>query len=117
MTYQDKGVGFPVGRGDLVGKPGGDSFGGFDAELGHGLRNVFDPIQQPLGGVVVVFQKTIRLKRRRKTKMIKLASTVSVVQTPVVCSHYNHITLTTFNRNKLMYCSKLLGAWRIALSV
>lgn len=68
VTYQDKGVRFPVGRSDLVGKPGGDCFGGFDAEFGHGLRNVFHPIQQPLGGVVVVLQKTIGLRQRRKIK-------------------------------------------------
>lgn len=78
VTYQDKGVGFPVGRSNLVSKPGRDCFGGFDAEFGHGLRNVFDPIQQPLGSIVVVFQKTIGLRQRRKMKMNKLASTVSV---------------------------------------
>lgn len=34
-THQDERVGFPVGRGDLVGEPGGDCFSRFDAELGH----------------------------------------------------------------------------------
>lgn len=62
QTYQDEGVGFPVGRGDLVGEPGGDCFGGFDTELGHRLGNVFHPVQQPLGSVVVVFQEPVRLQ-------------------------------------------------------
>lgn len=78
-THQDERVGFPVGRGDLVGEPGGDCFGGFDAELGHRLRNVFDPVQQPLGSVVIVFQKTVRLQnQRRGLEMSGKAGTLSI---------------------------------------
>lgn len=79
-THQDERVGFPVGRGDLVGEPGSDCFSGFDAELGHRLGNVFDPVQQPLGSVVVVFQETVRLQYRwRGLQMSRKAGTLSVV--------------------------------------
>lgn len=86
VAYQDKGVGFPVGGSNLVSKPGGDCFGRFDAEFGHWLRNVFDSIQQPLGSVVVVLQKTIRLKRSQEINRVKIqinirANTLSVVHT------------------------------------
>lgn len=33
VTHRDEGVGFPVGRGDLVRQPGRDSLGRLDAEL------------------------------------------------------------------------------------
>lgn len=62
VSHQDKRVGLPVGRSDLVRQPGGDCFGGRHAEFRHGLRNVFDSIQQPLARVVVVLQKAVRLK-------------------------------------------------------
>lgn len=68
VSYQNKGIGFPVGGSNLVSKPGRDCFGRFDAEFRHWLRNVFDSIQQPLGSIVVVFQKTIRLKRSQQNK-------------------------------------------------
>lgn len=71
MTYQDEGVGFPVSGSNLVSKPGGDCFGRFDTEFRHRLRDVFNSIQQPLGSVVVVLQKTIRLKRSQEISRVK----------------------------------------------
>lgn len=61
VSYQNEGVGFPVGRSDLVCEPGGYSFGRLDTQFRNRLRNVFDSIQQPLCSIVVVLQKTIRL--------------------------------------------------------
>lgn len=68
VTYQNKRVGFPVGRSNLVCEPWGDSFGRFDAKIRHWLRNVFHSIQQPLSSIVVVFKKAIRLKNEKKRK-------------------------------------------------
>lgn len=71
-AHQDKGIRFPVGRSNLVGQPGSDRFGRFDAEFRDRLRNVFDSIQQPLGRVVVVFQKAVRLNEGKTNRGIKM---------------------------------------------
>lgn len=76
-AHQDKGIRFPVGRSNLVGQPGSDRFGRFDAEFGDGLRNVFDSIQQPLGRIVVVFQKAIRLNKGKTNKCMITEMTAS----------------------------------------
>ena len=64
--YQDLGVGPPVGRGDLVCQPGRHSLGGPETELRHRLSHEVHPIQEALGSVVVVLQKSIGLKGKRR---------------------------------------------------
>lgn len=63
FTHRDEGVWNPVGRGNLVSEPGGDCFGGLDAELGERLGYEAHAIQKTLGSVVVVFEKAIGLGR------------------------------------------------------
>ena len=63
-THHDEGVGLPVGRGDLVGEPGGDRFGGLDAEFRERLGYEAHTVQEPLGSVVVVFKEAVRLGRK-----------------------------------------------------
>lgn len=60
--YQDLGVGPPVGRGDLVCQPGRHSLGGPKAKLRHRLGHEVHSIQEALGSVVVVLQKSICLQ-------------------------------------------------------
>lgn len=61
--HRDLRVGSPVGGGHLVGEPGGDGLGGAGAVLGHGLDHVVHPVQNPLGGVLVRAQESIRLRK------------------------------------------------------
>ena len=73
-THSDLVVGPPVGRGHLVREPGGHSLSGPRAVLGHGLDHIVDPVQDPLGRVLVVHQEGLALgpgtertgERRRK---------------------------------------------------
>lgn len=60
--YQDLRVGSPVSRGDLVRQPGGHSFCGSQAKFRYWLCHEIHAIQQTLGCIVVVFQKSISLK-------------------------------------------------------
>ena len=60
--YQDLGVGPPVGRGDLVCQPGRHSLGGPKAKLRHRLSHEVHAVQEALGSIVVVLQKSISLK-------------------------------------------------------
>lgn len=64
-THSDLCIGSPVWRCHLVSEPGGDSFGGARAVLRHWLDNVVHPIQDPLGSVLVVGQKSVRLREER----------------------------------------------------
>lgn len=66
VTHQDEGVGFPVGRGDLIRQPGGDGFGRLDAELRHGLGHQVHPVQETLRRVAVVLQETVRLEEQKE---------------------------------------------------
>lgn len=54
VTHRDEGVGFPVGRGNLVCQPRRDSLGRLDAELRHGLGHKVYSIQKTLRRVAVV---------------------------------------------------------------
>ena len=66
VTHQDEGVGFPVGRGDLIRQPGGDGLGGLHAELRHRLSHQVDPVQKALRCVAVVLQEAVRLRGKRR---------------------------------------------------
>lgn len=59
VTHRDEGVGFPVGRGDLVRQPRRDSLGRLDAELRHRLGHKVHPIQETLRRVTVVLQEAV----------------------------------------------------------
>ena len=59
-------VGLPVGRGNLLCQPGRHSLGGPEAELRHRLSHEVHPVQEALGSVVVVLQKSIGLKGKRR---------------------------------------------------
>lgn len=60
--YQDLGVGPPVRRGNLVCQPGSHSLGGPKAKLRHRLSHEVHPVQEALGSIIVVLQKSISLK-------------------------------------------------------
>lgn len=66
VTHQDEGVGFPVGRGDLIRQPGGDGLGRLDAELRDGLGHQVHPVQKTLRRVAVVLQETVRLEEQKE---------------------------------------------------
>lgn len=60
--YQDLGVGPPVGWRYLVRQPGCYGLGGPKAKLRHRLSHEVHPVQEALGSIVVVLQKSISLK-------------------------------------------------------
>lgn len=64
--YQDLGVRPPVGRCNLVRQPGCHGLGGPQAELRHGLSHEAHPVQEALGSIVVVLEKAISLKGKRR---------------------------------------------------
>lgn len=54
VTHRDEGVGFPVGRGNLVCQPRRDGLGRLDADLRHGLGHKVYSVQKTLRRITVV---------------------------------------------------------------
>lgn len=86
-THSNLCVGSPVRWCHLVSEPGGDGFGGACAVLRHRLDHVVHPIQDPLGGVLVVGQKGVRLREERVVEIRLTIKSINSFDFGVVLTH------------------------------